>query len=98
MEKDSSPSWKDNGGSQSCDWWALRWVAGSQRDESVVPLGRWDPENRGSQHQTEPTSWEQQNDEGLVNDVTAVTTMPGRFEALLMFPGSEEASCILVKL
>lgn len=45
-----------------------------------------------------PRAWEQRNDEGLVNDVPAVTTMPRRFEALPLCPRIEEAYWVLGKL
>ena len=63
-------------------------VARSKRDASVLPLGRRDPECGDSGHQKEPSPGGQHNDEGLVNDVPAETTTPGRFKAPPMFLGA----------
>lgn len=39
--------------SQSCEWWVPQWVAGSEKNGHVVPLGEG---TQGSQHHKEPTS------------------------------------------
>lgn len=40
----------------SPEWCVPQWVPRSKRNDSVVPLRRWDPGHRGSQHHKQPTS------------------------------------------